>query len=136
MNEKITMNHLIVAGIPAYNEEKTIAKVILLTKKFVNKVIIVDDGSNDMTKEIAEALDAEVLVHKENLGYGASLRSIFHKAREIDADILVTLDADGQHDPRMIPRIIKPILNGEADIVIGSRFLGDTDMPKYRKFGA
>ncbi|MHA1616384.1 MAG: glycosyltransferase family 2 protein [Candidatus Njordarchaeales archaeon] len=125
----------IVAGIPAYNEEKTIAKVVLLTKKYVDKVVVVDDGSTDMTAEIAEALGAEVIRHKENKGYGAALQTIFHKARREDADILVILDADGQHDPSEIPKLIEPIMKGKADIVIGSRFLGKTDAKKYRLMG-
>jgi len=125
----------VIAGIPAYNEEKTIAKVVILTKKYVDKVIVVDDGSEDMTAEIARALGAEVIKHKENMGYGAALRTMFHKAREENADILVILDADGQHDPREIPRLIEPIMRGEADIVVGSRFLGRTDVRKYRALG-
>jgi len=125
----------VIAGIPAYNEEKTIAKVVLLAKKYVDKVIVVDDGSRDMTAEIAEALGAEVIRHKENMGYGAALRTIFHKAREENADILVILDADGQHDPEEIPTLIEPLLKDEADLVIGSRFLGRTDAKKYRALG-
>jgi len=125
----------IIAGIPAYNEEKTIAKVVLLTKKYVDKVIVADDGSTDMTAEIAEAVGAEVIRHKENMGYGAALRTIFHKAREENADILVILDADEQHDPNEIPTLIEPLLKDEADLVIGSRFLGKTDARKYRALG-
>ncbi|MEM4383794.1 MAG: glycosyltransferase [Candidatus Caldarchaeum sp.] len=126
---------VIVACIPAYNEEKTIAKVILKVKKYVDKVIVCDDGSTDMTAEIAEALGALVIRHERNMGYGAAISSLFRKAREVDADIMVTLDADGQHEPDDIPRLIEPILNGESDIVIGSRFLGIGDMPTYRKLG-
>ena len=125
----------IIAGIPAYNEEKTIAKVVLLAKKYVDKVIVVDDGSEDMTGDIAKELGAEVIRHPENMGYGAALRTIFHKARQENADILITLDADGQHDPREIPKLVKPLIKGEADIVIGSRFLGKTDAKMYRLLG-
>ena len=125
----------IIAGIPAYNEEKTIAKVVLLAKKHVDKVIVVDDGSEDMTGDIAKELGAEVIKHPENMGYGAALRTIFHKARQENADILITLDADGQHDPREIPKLVKPLIEGEADIVIGSRFLGKTDAKMYRLLG-
>jgi len=126
----------IIAGIPAYNEEKTIAKVILKARKYVDKVIVCDDGSTDMTAEIAEALGAEVIRHERNMGYGAAIGSLFEKAREENADIMITLDADGQHNPDDIPRLLKSIVNGEADIVIGSRFLTrEADIPTYRKIG-
>jgi len=126
----------IVACIPAYNEELTIAKVVLKAKKYVDKVIICDDGSTDMTAEIAEACGAEVIRHERNMGYGAAIGSLFRRARDVRADIMVTLDADGQHDPDYIPRLIEPVMRGEADIVIGSRFLaGEADIPAYRRIG-
>ncbi|MEM4467006.1 MAG: glycosyltransferase family 2 protein [Nitrososphaerota archaeon] len=126
----------IIACIPAYNEEKTIAKVILKTKKYVDKVIVCDDGSIDMTAEIAEALGAEVIRHERNMGYGAAISSLFKKAVEEGADIMVTLDGDGQHDPDEIPKLIKPIVEDEADVVIGSRFLASEDeTPRYRRIG-
>ena len=126
----------IVACIPAYNEEKTIAKVIIKAMKHVDKVIVCDDGSADMTGEIAERLGAEVIRHERNMGYGAAIGSLFEKAREENADIIVTLDADGQHDPDDIPKLIKPIVDQEADIVIGSRFLTkEVEIPTYRKIG-
>ncbi len=128
-------NRLIVACIPAYNEEKYIAKVIVETKKYVDKIIVCDDGSRDLTAEIARELGAIVIRHQENKGYGAALRTLFKKALELDPDIIVTLDADGQHDPKEIPRLVEPILKGEADIVIGSRFLGKTTQPKWRILG-
>jgi len=127
---------LIIACIPAYNEEKTIAKVVLLAQKHVDMVFVCDDGSKDLTADIAKRLGATVIRHDENLGYGAAIQSLFRKARELDADVLVTMDADGQHDPREIPELIQPILDGEADIVLGSRFLGGhNDAPAYRRFG-
>jgi len=125
----------VIAGIPAYNEEKTIAKVVLLTKKYVDKMIVVDDGSDDMTAEIAKALGAEVVRHEENMGKGAAIRTILRRAREEKPDVLVLLDADGQHNPNDIPKLINPIIKGEADIVIGSRFLAKSKIPAYRKFG-
>jgi len=130
---------LIVAAIPAYNEEKTIAIIILLAEKYVDRVIVCDDGSTDMTAKVAEKMGAEVLRHKRNAGYGAAIKSLFGRARELGADIVVTLDADGQHDPSHIPLLIKPIMEGRADIVIGSRFLkglGEKrDVPLYRHMG-
>jgi len=126
----------IVACIPAYNEEKTIAKVLLKTKKYVDKVIVCDDGSTDMTAAIAEALGAEVVRHERNMGYGAAIISLFRRARAMGADIMVTLDADGQHDPDYVPRLIEPVMRGDADIVIGSRFLAEeVDIPAYRRIG-
>jgi len=127
---------MIVAGIPAYNEEKTIAKVILLAQKHVDTVVVCDDGSQDMTGDIAQRLGAIVIKHKKNMGYGAAIQSILEKARTLNADLLLTLDADGQHDATEIPRLIQPILEGKADIVIGSRFLHENNkMPLYRRFG-
>jgi len=125
----------IIAGIPAHNEEKTIAKVILLTKQYVDEIIVVDDGSVDMTGEIAEALGAKVIRFSENLGKGAAVRAIIEYARKLKPDVLVLLDADLQHDPHEIPKLIEPILNGEADLVIGSRFLGKSKIPLIRGIG-
>jgi len=126
-----------VAGIPAYNEEKTIAKVILLARKHVDQVIVCDDGSTDLTGQIAQGLGAVVVRHRRNLGYGAAIRSLFEQAESLKADVMITLDADGQHDPEDIPKLLKPIEKNEADIVIGSRFLEKTrnEMPMYRRVG-
>ena len=126
----------ITVGIPAYNEEKNIAKIIVKLKKTVDQIIVCDDGSTDSTSEIAESLGATVIKHAKNSGYGMAIRSIFLKSREINADILVTLDADGQHKIEDINKIIKPVVDGEADISIGSRFLKeDNNTPGYRKLG-
>jgi len=131
----------LVVGIPAYNEEKSIAKVIMKTKKYADKVVVCDDGSSDFTGSIAEALGAEVIRHEENCGYGAALHSLFDRARDLEADVLVTLDADGQHRPEEIPSLVKPILQGEADVAIGSRFLRGKRKDKesirswYRRLG-
>jgi glycosyltransferase involved in cell wall biosynthesis len=129
----------IIACIPAYNEEATIAKVIIQTQKYVDKIIVCDDGSSDLTGLIAERLGAEVIRHERNLGKGAALRSLFKKAKELKAEIIVTLDADFQHDPADIPKLIKPILDGEADVVVGSRYFKEKPfgekMPKYRRVG-
>ncbi len=124
----------IVACMPAYNEEKTIAKIILLAERHVDQVLVCDDGSTDLTAEIAEKMGATVIRHKENLGKGAALRTLFKKAIEQEADIVVTLDSDGQHDPAEIPKLIEPILAGEADITIGHR-LQSEEMPLYRRIG-
>jgi len=125
----------IVALIPAYNEEKNIATILLETEKYVDKIVVCDDGSTDRTAQIAERLGAEVIRHPTNKGYGAAIISLLKRALDMGADIAVTLDADGQHDPRFIPNLVKPILRNEADIVIGSRFLEKSEIPKYRKIG-
>jgi glycosyltransferase involved in cell wall biosynthesis len=129
----------IVVGIPAFNEEHTIGRVVLEAQKFAHKVIVCDDGSSDYTAKIAEGLGADVVQHLKNGGYGASIKSLFIRAHELSADVFVTLDADGQHEPNEIPTVIAPILEGAADIVIGSRFVdknGTAEMPLYRQFGA
>ena len=134
--ESSPVKPLVVATIPAYNEEKTIAKVILQAQKFVNVVVVCDDGSGDLTADIAERLGADVVRHERNLGKGAAFKSLFGRALELNAEVVVTLDADGQHDPREIPHLVKPVLSGDADITVGSRFLTEkNDMPLYRRFG-
>jgi glycosyltransferase involved in cell wall biosynthesis len=127
---------LTVAAMPAYNEEQSIAKMILGCKKYVDEVIVVDDGSTDTTAEIAEALGAHVVRHKVNRGYGAAVRSCFETAVEMCVDKLVIIDSDGQHNPADIPRLLKPLNNG-IDLVIGSRFCGGNvqNIPAYRKLG-
>jgi glycosyltransferase involved in cell wall biosynthesis len=126
----------IVIGIPAYNEEKNIAAILVKLKKISQDIIVCDDGSNDLTADIGVEMGAIVIQHKRNLGYGAGIRSIFLKAKEISADVLVTFDADGQHKVEDINSVLKPIIKNEADIVIGSRFLSnETKIPKYRKIG-
>ena len=128
----------VVIGMPAFNEEKNIAKVIVQLQNIADTVIVCNDGSSDLTGKIAEKMGAKVINHPKNLGYGAAIRNIFLKAGELDADILVTFDADGQHRIEDIQSVIQPILDGEADIVIGSRFLNkenSENVPGYRKFG-
>jgi len=126
----------ITIGIPAYNEEKNIAKIIVQLKKVADQILVCDDGSTDSTSEIAESLGAIVIKHPKNLGYGSAIRSIFLKSREINAEVLVTIDADGQHKIEDVKKVIKPIVDGQADISIGSRFLEEGDnAPKYRKLG-
>lgn len=127
----------VVACIPALNEEKTIAQVVLRTKKYVDHVIVCDDGSTDMTSEIAEGLGAIVTKHPANQGKGAALRSAFQEAVKLDPMYIVAIDGDGQHQPEEIPSLITPLEIEEADMVIGSRYLkGDTsEIPFYRKIG-
>ena len=126
----------ITVGLPAYNEEKNIAKIIVQLKKVADQIIVCDDGSTDLTSRIAESLGTIVIKHPKNLGYGSAIRSIFLKAREINSEILVTIDSDGQHKIEDVEKVVKPVVYGRADISIGSRFLDkDDNAPKYRKLG-
>ena len=128
----------VIAGLPMYNEEETIGTVVTKTLDFVDSVICVDDGSSDSGARIAEACGAIRHQHRVNRGYGGALKSLFRIAREMDADALVVLDSDGQHNPEDIPKLLEPIISEEADFVIGSRFIdggGGEDMPAYRRLG-
>ena len=125
----------VVAGIPAFNEEQTIARVVVRTLKHVDKVLVVDDGSSDDTALIAERLGVEVISHGKNLGKGAALRTCFKWAKSVGAKTLVTLDADGQHDPDEIPKLVDPVLRGEAEVAVGSRRHSE-GMPAFRRFGS
>jgi len=126
----------VIIGIPAFNEEKNIGSIVAKLKKRYDHVLVCDDGSSDMTQTIASSLGAVVVKHPTNLGYGAAIKTIFNEARKIDGDVLVTFDADGQHKISDIDLVLKHISENKADIVIGSRFLGETkDLPKFRKIG-
>ena len=126
----------ITVGLPAYNEEKNIAKIIVQLKKVADQIIVCDDGSTDSTSIIAESLGVIIIKHPKNLGYGSAIRSIFLKSREINSEVLVTIDSDGQHKIEDIEKVVKPVVDGRADVSIGSRFLDKHDnAPKYRKLG-
>jgi len=126
-----------VAVIPAYNEESSIAWVILRARRHVNKVVVCDDGSTDMTSMIAMELGANVVRHSNNQGKGQAFRTLSKEVMELDPEIIVTLDGDGQHDPDEIPMLVKPIEVGESDFVVGSRYVDGArmDAPLYRRFG-
>ena len=127
----------IIVGIPAFNEEKNIAAIITKLADVADSLIVCNDGSSDLTSDIAEKMGVFVINHEKNLGYGAAIRSIFLKAKELDGDILVTFDADGQHRIEDIEKVTKPIIDQEVDLVIGSRFLDESEkeVPQYRKVG-
>lgn len=131
-------NERVAVCIPAYNEAKSIKDIINAAKPYADEIIVCDDGSQDNTYEVAKAAGATVIRHPANKGYGAAIKTLFHAAKERNADVMVTLDSDGQHDPSQIPRVIQPIVSDGYDIVIGSRFLNDADrkkVPSYRSFG-
>ena len=127
----------IIIGIPAYNEEEKIADIILKLKEVTDTIIVCNDGSSDLTKQISEENGAIVISHEKNEGYGSAIRTIFLKAKELEADMLITFDADGQHRIEDINSIMNPIIEKKADVVIGSRFLEkrSDEMPNYRKIG-
>lgn len=124
-------------AIPAYNEERFIGSVVLATRLLGLPVVVVDDGSQDRTAEIARAAGATVLQHEVNQGKAEALNTAFRFARTAEADVLVLLDGDGQHRPEELHSLLGPILSGQADIVIGSRFLASSDgaIPGMRRFG-
>jgi glycosyltransferase involved in cell wall biosynthesis len=156
---------LIVASVsailPAFNEEVAIGSVVLRARKYADRVIVVDDGSSDRTAEVAKLAGAEVIRHPVNRGKGAALKTGFGALndRQDEAylhlsesaglksdflqsslnrtNVIVTIDTDGQHDPADIPKLIEPILIGEADMVNGSRYLNGNkkDTPLYRRLG-
>ena len=126
----------VVVGIPAFNAEGTIAKVIVRSLKHADRVLVVDDGSIDDTGLIAKALSAVVIRHEKNLGKGAGIRDCFEWAKQNGADVLVTLDADGQHDPSKIPLLLDVLETRDAHVVIASRTSRPNGMSRHRWTGA
>ncbi|MBZ9570218.1 glycosyltransferase family 2 protein [Methanobrevibacter sp. TMH8] len=136
-----------VAIIPAFNEEVALGSVILRTLKYVDKVIVVNDGSSDKTSEVANLAGAELITHPTNLGKGQGLKSGFEAIKSLNNliednnetyDIIVTIDGDGQNNPDEIPDLIYPIESGNADFVNGSRYVDgsvEDDTPSYRRIG-
>jgi len=129
----------IVAIIPAYNEEKTIKGVIFEIRELNlpnMRILVIDDGSTDQTSYYAILAGGSSIRHEINLGIGATLKTGYEAALLGHPDIVIQLDADGQHNPSEIPKLIQPILDGHADVVIGSRFLGSIeDLPYIRSLG-
>jgi glycosyltransferase involved in cell wall biosynthesis len=125
-----------VACIPVFNEERTIGKVVVGAQKYVDQVLVCDDGSSDMTAAIAEKLGARVIRHESNMGKGEAFRSLFSACRDMGVDVMVTIDGDDQHDPSDIPKLVEPLLGDRADIVIGARFHeSNKGIPGYRRAG-
>ena len=124
----------IIIGMPAYNEERNVASVVLLAQQYADEVIVLDDGSTDRTSKVAKLAGATVIRHSENKGYGAAAQTIMTEARKRDPDVLVFIDADAQHNPDEIPSLVKAISQG-FDVVIGSRRIGENPIPGYRRVG-
>jgi len=128
----------IIATVPCYNEAPFVAEMVRQARRHVDQVIVVDDGSQDGTSSAAIAAGATIVRHGVNKGYGEAIRSCFQAARSNGTGIMVTIDGDNQHLPEEIETLTAPILEGEADLVIGSRLLQpgqQTNMPRYRRFG-
>ena len=130
----------IVVVIPAYNEEKIVGQVVRAALKESSLVIVVDDGSTDKTGQIAQEAGAKIYRHIINLGLGSTLATGLMAARKYHPEIVITMDADGQHRAEDIPLLIKPLEDLRADFVVGSRFLGksfskrDESVPVIRWF--
>ena len=124
----------IIVGMPAYNEAKYIGSLVVQARQFADEVVVVDDGSTDHTARVADLAGASVIRHMINKGYGSTIQSIFTEAKDRNADILVILDADSQHNPEEIPSLIKAVSEG-SDVVIGSREAQRNTIAHYRRFG-
>lgn len=127
----------IAAVLPAYNEEDSIGSIVLLTKLYTDNIIVVDDASSDRTGEIAKKAGAEVITHQTNRGKSAALETGFKAAADLGADIIVTMSSSGHHNPADIPKLVAPIVKGNADIVNGSLYLNSPERtaPVYRRVG-
>ena len=126
----------ILACIPAFNEASKISEVVADAKKYVNEVVVCDDGSTDSTASAAENSGAYVIKHHTNEGKGSAMKSLFKYALRSQADVIVTIDGDGQFLPNEIEKLCKPIISGVSDVVIGYRFDdNDKEIPSYRKIG-
>jgi glycosyltransferase involved in cell wall biosynthesis len=114
----------VVVVMPAYNASETLSATWHdIPKDWVHKVILVDDASRDTTIDVARSLAVEVIEHPHNVGYGGNQKTCYMEALRQGADVVVMVHPDGQYDPTLIPQLVRPIIRGEADMVLGSRFL-------------
>ena len=132
---KESKNDRVLAIIPCYNEEATIASLILKTKRYVDDVLIIDDGSTDETVDIAKEVGALVVSHKKNRGKAAAIKTGFTFALEHHYKYTITLDGDGQHNPKEIPILLDKMIEDKVDIALGIRYGNTTEMPWWRKIG-
>lgn len=132
MTDNTPRRKMIVAVLPAYNEGGHVGRVVRMVQPYVDAVVVVDDGSRDGTAAEAREAGAVVLRHLVNRGAGGGTMTGLKAAVRIGADIVVTLDADGQHKPEDIRKVVEPIERGDADFVIGSRLMNPEGMPKIR----
>jgi len=137
VTEPETQKIEVLVGVPAYNEATAIEDVVTEAQEYADEVLVVDDASDDDTAAIARNAGATVVEHEENQGYGGALKTVFEEADTWGTDHLVILDGDGQHDPSDIRCAVETQEESDADIVIGSRFVGDvkSDLPLYRRIG-
>lgn len=136
--EKTTKTLKVIVAVPAFNEEIAVGSIVLRARQYAEEVVVIDDGSKDHTTEVAKLAGAKIIPHLKNEGKGAAIRDAFLYARTNNADVLVLIDGDGQHNPDEIPLLLRPIINKEADMVNGSRFLANGNghhVPKYRRVG-
>src|ERR671939_590567 len=130
MVAQVATSARVVAIIPAFNEERTIGSIVLRLRSVVDDVIVVNDGSSDATEEVARLAGASVVSHTTNRGYGSAIRSGLEAAERLEPTAVVLLDADGQHRIEDVPTLLGPIVDGTADVVVGSRFVdGRTRVP-------
>lgn len=125
-----------IAVIPAHNEDRFIGSVVLKTRRYVDRVLVVDDGSTDHTAQVADDAGATVIRHDQNRGKAEAINTGLRRARELAADVVILIDADGQHNPAEIPLLLAPVEAEQADVVVGSRFLGKRSaIPRWRVWG-
>ena len=135
------MSHRTLTALPVYNEERHLKDVVDQVARFSSDILVIDDGSNDKTADVLKSIDEiSIVTHEVNRGYGAALVSAFEYAMENDYDVLITIDCDGQHEPKLIPELASSVFPTDGqpfDMVSGSRYLrafsGDSLPPEERR---